>query len=178
MPRVLTPDPAPKAVADLLEHRRRAGADTHDEMWDGVLHMAPAPRDVHAVLAHQLGVLLDPLARAAGLMPSAEFNLGTADDYRVPDLGLHRDPSWGTYAPTAALVVEILSPGDETWDKLPFYNTHGVEELIVVDPDRHAVTWFVPPYAGGAYGEVKRSTRSTLLGLSADELAAQLDWPS
>jgi Uma2 family endonuclease len=36
-------------------------------------------------------------------------------------------------APT--VVVEIRSPGDETWDKMEFYATIGVPEIWVVDRD-------------------------------------------
>ena len=174
MPRVLVSEPTPPAVQALLDQRRRAGADTHDEMWNGVLHTAPAPRDVHAVLAHQLAVLLDPVARSAGLVASAEFNLGSADDYRVPDLGLHRESGWGTYAPTAALVVEILSPGDETWEKLAFYAAHEVDELIVIDPDQRTVRWLAFSSAAG-YGDV---ARSAVIELGPDELTDRLVWPA
>ena len=173
MPRVLVSEPTPPAVQALLDQRRRAGADTHDEMWNGVLHMAPAPRDVHAVLAHQIAVVLDPVARAAGLVVSAEFNLGSMEDYRVPDIGLHREQSWGTYAATAVLVVEVLSPGDETWEKLPFYAAHDVDELIVVDHDQCTVRWLALTAAG--YDDVERST---VVDLGADELADRLDWPA
>jgi hypothetical protein len=31
----------------ILEWRRRTGADRWDEMWDGVLHMAPSPNRDH-----------------------------------------------------------------------------------------------------------------------------------
>ena len=34
----------------------------------------------------------------------------------------------------AVLVVEILSPGDETYDKLAWYAAGGVDEVLVVDP--------------------------------------------
>ncbi len=37
---------------------------------------------------------------------------------------------------TAALVVEIVSPGDKTWEKLPFYAAHSVDESLIVDPRR------------------------------------------
>src|ERR1700722_4238232 len=71
----------------LLERRRRSGLDRLDEVWGGVLHMVPAPSYAHARVAHQLDVLLDGPARAAGLVPvMGEFNLGESErDYRVPD---------------------------------------------------------------------------------------------
>jgi hypothetical protein len=43
--------------------------------------------------------------------------------------------------PTATLVVEILSAGDGTWDKLAFYAGHDVGELLILDPPRHTVPW-------------------------------------
>jgi len=50
-----------------------------------------------------------------------EFNLGVSEhDYRVPDGGLHRQRPRGVWQATAALVIEILSPHDESWEKPPF----------------------------------------------------------
>lgn len=60
-------DPQPKEFEALLERRRQLGQDRYDEVWDGVYVMNPAPSYEHQRLAQQLAVLLDPLARAAGL---------------------------------------------------------------------------------------------------------------
>ncbi len=172
--RTLILDPASARLDELLERRRRWGADTHDEVWEGVLHMAPAPRDAHANISQQLAELLGPPARAAGFVPTiAEFNLGVPDDYRVPDGGLHRTPAWGTYAATAALIVEIVSLGDETWEKLPFYAKHRVDELLIVDPAQRTVHWL----ALETHGEYRAIDHSRLIDLSPGELAAQIDWP-
>ena len=55
--------------------------------------------------------------------------------YRVPDLGYARPEhvSERGIEGRAALVVEILSPGDESYEKLPFYRQVGVEEVLFVD---------------------------------------------
>lgn len=53
-----------------------------------MLHIAPAPLRRHARLQVQIGALLEPLARAAGLETVGEFNVGAAGDYRIPDCGL------------------------------------------------------------------------------------------
>jgi Uma2 family endonuclease len=50
-------------------------------------------------------------------------------------------PPRGTWFATAALTVEIVSPGDETLDKLPLYAAHQVDELLIVDPDKRTVDW-------------------------------------
>jgi Uma2 family endonuclease len=38
------------------------------------------------------------------------------------------------YLATAEIVVEILSPGDDTYAKFGFYAAHGVREIIVAGP--------------------------------------------
>lgn len=167
-------DSATPGLEELKERRRRAGLDRLDEVWKGVLHMVPAPSYEHAVVSQQLAVLLDGPARAAGLVPAmAEFNLGLSDhDFRVPDGGLHRPGASGTWLPTAALVVEIVSPDDETWQKLPFYAAHEVDELLIVDPAGRSVHWLA--LSGGQYGEVERSG---LIELGPAELATSIEWP-
>jgi Uma2 family endonuclease len=50
------------------------------------------------------------------------------------------------------VVVEIRSPGDETWDKLEFYAGIGVPEVWVVDRDTRVPQVF--RLAGGEYEEL------------------------
>ncbi len=70
------------------------------------------------------------------------FTLGESEqDYRVPDGGLHRAGAAGVWLPTAALVVEVVSPSDETYAKLAFYARHRVDEVLIVDPDTRSVEW-------------------------------------
>ncbi len=133
--RTLLPDPPPPEFEALLERRRQWGADHHDEAWEGVLHMNPAPQLRHADVHAQLLYLLRAPAHSAGLRVTADFNLGEPGDYRVPDGGLHHPGEAQLYCTTAALAVEVLSPGDETWNKLPFYADHQVDEVLIVDPD-------------------------------------------
>jgi Uma2 family endonuclease len=122
---------------------------------------------------HQLLVLLGPAARRAGLHPTASFNLGEWEhDYRVADAGLRRNDQWEMCTPTAALVVEVISPGDETYKNLPFYAAHGVDELLIVDPHERTVQWFA--LAGEHYQPVETSG---LIELGPSELAQRIDWP-
>jgi Putative restriction endonuclease len=171
--RTLLPDVPPAEIEAVLERRRRTGADRFDEVWEGVLHMVPGPGDRHALIEGQVPRLLGPAADRAGLLLSGQFNIGRAEDYRVPDWGLHRTGGWGTYAPTAALVVEIVSPGDETWEKLPFCAAHGVDEVLVVDSTSREVHWLA--LGQGSYEPVERSR---LIDLGPSELAGQIDWPA
>jgi Uma2 family endonuclease len=134
--------------------------------------MVPAPGDRHALIEWQLPRLLGPAADRAGLLLSGQFNIGCSENYRVPDGGLHRVGRWGTYASTAALVVEIVSPGDETWEKLPFFAGLGVDEVVVVDSIAHDVHWLA--LVNGSYETVERSG---LIDLGPARLVEQINWP-
>jgi Uma2 family endonuclease len=168
-------DPQPAEFDALLEHRCRLDLDHYDEMWEGVLHMNPPPTGEHQYVLQQLAELVSPLARDAGLVPLInEFGLGREgkDNYRVPDGGLHRALPRGVYQGTAALVIEIVSPGDESWKKLPFYAAHEVDEVLIIDPAEHAVHWL--GLDGGEYLPIERSG---LIDLGPSEVAEQIDWP-
>ena len=167
-------DPYAYELDALKERRRISGLDRLDEVWEGVLHMVPAPSYEHARLTQQLAEILGAPAREAGLEAAmGEFNLGDSiDDFRVPDGGLHRPGAEGVWLHTAALVVEIISPGDETWQKLPFYAAHEVDEVLILDPAEHAVHWL-----GLSDGEYLPIERSALIALGPKELAERIDWP-
>lgn len=162
----------PEALTDLIALRKLRGLDTFDEVWEGTYHMAPAPRFRHALLDHTVAVLLAPLAQVAGLVGSGPFNLGSKDDYRVPDGGYHRESGDSIYLESAAILVEILSPDDETYEKFAFYASHDVDEIIVVDPDNNRVRIFT--LADSAYVE---TSRSLLLAVETAALTAAIDWP-
>ena len=164
----------PPELEALLDRRRRAGVDRLDEVWQGVRHMVPGPSFEHARISQQLAELLGPPARTAGLVAAlSEFNLGESEyDFRVPDGGLHRPGAAGVWLATAAVVVEILSPDDESWQKLPFYAEHHVDEVLLVDPAERTVTWLALHD-----GEYKPVQRSGLIELGPTELADRLDWP-
>jgi Uma2 family endonuclease len=126
------------------------------------------------MIESQLHRLLGPLAVAVGLTMIGQSNLGESEhDFRVPDGALHRSPPGGVWHPTAALVIEIVSLGDESWEKLPFYAAHDVDEVLIVDPQARSVSWLA--LEDGEYHPVEHSG---LLDLGAPGLAEQLDWPA
>ena len=118
--RTLLPDPPPAPFDRLLAERERRGADRRDEVWEGVLHLAPAPHWRHGAIQGQLLELLGPPARAQGLIAVGDMNLGDAEDYRVPDAALTgpdpdpRTVQWlalaeGGYAPVERSAIIDLS---------------------------------------------------------------------
>jgi Uma2 family endonuclease len=139
-----------KAVmANVPEHilawRRRTGADQWDEMWEGVLHMAPSPNRDHQDLEHELEAWLRKhWARPNGCRVYHQINVsepGTwPNNYRIPDLVLltpaRFDIDCNEYfdgGPDA--VVEIHSPGDEAYEKLEFYAKLDVLEVWIIERD-------------------------------------------
>ena len=129
----------------LLDQRARIGADQWDEMWEGVLHMPPAPNREHQDLEGALETWLRlHWARPNGARVYHQINVaspgGWPSDYRIPDLVLlapdrfHVDRNeYFKGAPT--VVVEIHSPGDEAYEKLPFYARIGVPEVWIIARD-------------------------------------------
>lgn len=173
--RTLILDPASVGLEPMFARRRRRGLDVFDEVWDGVLHVNPAPSHAHASVAQQLAELLGPPARAAALEPTMwPFNLGSPEEnYRVPDGGLHRPGAAPMWHPTAAIVVEIVSPGDESWEKLGFYAAHAVDEVLIVDPERMSVHWLA--LRDGRYLAIESGG---LIDLGVADLLTRIDWPA
>ncbi|MGQ0743146.1 MAG: Uma2 family endonuclease [Acidimicrobiales bacterium] len=156
--------------SEWMEERRRIGADVRDEMWDGELHMVPAPTSGHQVLSGDLYQVLAPLARARGMVAVFETGLyrpGADNDYRVPDQSYARPEvvSERGIEGAAELVVEILSPGDESRAKVAWYAAVGVREVLLVDPQPRRVELFA-----GAVGAVIPGP----IGLALESLGAEL----
>ena len=162
----------PPEITAFLARRRALDQDRSDEVWEGDYHVVPVPHPWHGYVDDGLTTTLRPHARAAGLVGTSQFNLGESGDYRVPDRGYHCGVPSEVFVPTAAIVVEIVSPDDETWLKFDFYARHGVEEILIADPRAKTIRWFV--LAGAGYEE---TGASRLLGVSAADLVAAVDWP-
>jgi hypothetical protein len=123
--------------------------------------------------------VLGPVAARGGLQPHYESGLfRTAEDYRVPDQLYCRRPEALSERGTegAELVIEIRSPGAETYDKVAFYEKLGVREMLIVHPaDRsvellRAVDKRLLPVSNDAGGTI----RSDVLGVGFTTVASRL----
>lgn len=121
---------------EMLEERRRLGLDGRDEMWDGVVHVVPPAGDAQQEVQADLFHVLYPLAKRRGLVPRFETGLFRDEsDYKVPDQLYCRPEHRSTRgAESAELIIEIRSPGDETYDKIDWYAALGVREMLIVHP--------------------------------------------
>ncbi len=134
----------PSVPPGILEWRKRTGADQWDEMWEGVLHMAPNPNCEHQDLEWSMETFLRRHLKPRRIKVFHNINLaspkGWPDDYRCPDLVIFGPERSGidfdVYLEGATdVVVEIKSPGDESEEKLPFYAKLGVPEVWIIDRD-------------------------------------------
>ena len=120
--------------------------DRWDEMWEGVLHVPPCATADHQDFGGQLYSWLHVnWAKPNGCRAYPAVNISDREDdwttnYRIPDLSLltadrfhinRNDFFFG--APL--VVVEVRSPRDESYEKLPFYASLGVPEVWIIDRD-------------------------------------------
>jgi Uma2 family endonuclease len=145
---------------EMIAQRRRLGLDKPDEMWEGVLHMNLPGTWEHQRIQGDLFELLRPLGRAQSLQVMVETGVfDPADtewkDFRTPDIlvcseDAHSDR--GVEGP-ALLAIEVRSPRDESFDKIPFYGRVGVAELLIIDRDDKSVRRWIN--SGQALSEVE-----------------------
>jgi Uma2 family endonuclease len=153
--------------ARVRAERKAQGLDRWDEVWEGVYVMPPYPNIEHQFLQTRLATILDLVI---GLRGSGQVLAGAnvsdrvenwTHNYRCPDVTVFvtgtRAENHGTFwfgGPDFA--IEIVSPDDASRDKLDFYASVGVRELLVVDRE----PWQIELYrlAGRTLVEIGRST--------------------
>lgn len=138
------------AIPELLRFRERTGADRFDEMWEGVLHMTPSPSFQHQLHASRiLNFFVEVWCPRTGGGAVMQINVSTPErwdqDYRIPDVAVMRSdrlPQGEAMFVRPNVVFEVRSPGDETYEKLPFYAAVGVEAVVVIERDTKAIQVF------------------------------------
>jgi Uma2 family endonuclease len=128
----------------LKKERALSGADRFDEVWEGVYMMAPLANNEHQVLATRLGVVYqivlpwnDENVVLVGINVS-DREKNWKHNYRCPDVAVFLK---GTSARDCGthwfggpdFAVEVVSRNDRSWDKLGFYASVGVRELLILD---------------------------------------------
>lgn len=86
---------------------------------------------------------LVPVARRRGLEFWSDGTgvYGPGDkNWRIPDISLSRpEHASARGLETAELVVEVLSPDDESRQKLPYYAKIGIREVWLIDPTTRVI---------------------------------------
>jgi Uma2 family endonuclease len=129
---------------DIIAQRRAWDVDQKDEVWDGVYFIPPSPDNEHQEIG---GKICYVMMECVGWSERAKVRLGVnvSDrrqrwkwNYRVPDAVVfledtkaeNRDSHWFG-GPDFG--VEIVTPGDRTREKIPFYEKVGTRELLIID---------------------------------------------
>jgi Uma2 family endonuclease len=174
-----------------LEKRRELGLDRRDEVWDGVYHVVPGPSSPHQhfekLLDRILHPYLEPLGyevyRCMDVLQPGRHN----KDYRQPDISVvapknivHRGIEGH-----AELVVEVLSPRDESRKKFGFYAAREIPEFWIADPVKKIVEVYV--LRDGKYARVDANERGIVVAprfhfelqtiTTADGPKLQIRWP-
>ena len=139
-----------EALEAVVADRISWGCDSLDERWEGVWHFVNPPKMWHALLSTPLLRALSPIADRLGLLPFGEGVgiFGAEIDWRMPDqVYVRPEDIREEGVVSAAFVVEIRSPRDESYEKLPFYASCGVDEVLIVHQDRHFDFYLLGPHA-------------------------------
>jgi len=139
-------------VRELIEQRQKSGADRNDEVWDGVYHMSPIANLAHQRIVRALNFAFENilLGTAAEILAGANISdrpRAWYKNFRIPDLivvlpGNAIQDRKTHYLGGPDLAVEVLSPDDDSVEKLPFYAKVGTREVLHVDTDTKAVSLY------------------------------------
>jgi Uma2 family endonuclease len=110
------------------------------ELFDGSLHVTPAPTPRHQQISSELWAALKPAARRAGLHVLEAVNVRTGPDrIPIPDLVITGDIDFDELVIDASaihLVCEIVSPSNAATDKvlkMHYYSAAGIPWYLLID---------------------------------------------
>ncbi len=170
------------------------GTDTRYTLTNGELTIVPAERHGNLKIAKYLMFELSKLVPLPLIELSVEVAVpGLRATTRIPDLILHSDESLAALddgaravilleMPPPALVVEVVSPGQENRDrdyryKRTEYAARHILEYWIIDPEAQKITiclWVNGQYEDTVYdGDTPlQSTVVPKFGLSTDQILA------
>jgi Uma2 family endonuclease len=140
----------PEIEEDLKARRQAWGVDGRDEVWEGVYFMPPMANDDHQDWVFEFSMVLGESIskrRLGKVRPGINLAASAEDweyDYRVPDvvvfLATTAAKNHGAFWTGAAdFIIEITSPRDRTYEKIPFYSRLGVRELLILNRQKWAL---------------------------------------
>lgn len=134
----------PVLATRLIAERAASGADRYDEVWEGLYVMNPLADDDHQDLVQGFSSVFQIVIAWPGLgKVRPGINLSDRDEdwvfnFRAPDVVVFLNDCLARNLFThwqggADFLIEILSRGDRSREKLDFYSRLGVQEALLVD---------------------------------------------
>jgi hypothetical protein len=139
-------------IRQFIEQRLAWGGGRKDEIWEGVYHMSPDPSNDHQELVSWLCYVFFSALIGTGAKVHAGGNVSDRvvnwyENYRCPDVivilpnnPIQNRKTYWLGGPD--FIVEVLSEGDDSVEKLPFYAKVGTREVLHVDPETKQLTLF------------------------------------
>lgn len=169
----------PRLEEELKEQRKAWDVDQHDEVWEGVYFMPPMANDDHQDLVFEFAFVLGTVISKRGLgkvRPGVNLAASAENweyDYRIPNVVVFLADTAAQNHNTfwigpADFIVEITSPRDRTYEKIPFYSRIGVRELLILNRQSWTLEFY--RYQDGGLQKVGESTVERPEVLSSERL--------
>jgi hypothetical protein len=137
-------------IVDLIAERQRLGTDRYDEVWEGVYIVPPLATLAHQDLVMRLCfilfnvITLENRGKAYPGTNVSDRRAGWKRKFRAPDVVVVLNESAAVdcdthYMKGPDFLAEIQSPGDQTDEKIPFYEQLKVRELLIIHRDTRAL---------------------------------------
>lgn len=135
-----------KLESRILRRRRLTGANRYDEVWDAVYLMSPLANDEHQMFVTDLSAVFTNVIKFTGLgqvragVNVSDLARGWRKNYRIPDIAIKLNSGLARilknhWVGGPDFVVEVVSEGDRTRQKLDFYSAIKTREVLVIDSD-------------------------------------------
>ena len=170
---------------ELIAERRAQGLDRWDEVWDGVYVIMTQPTDEQQDLVAGLTSILYGHIQRSGrgkVRPGvnvSDRHRNWKENYRCPDVVVYLNTNPAENHDTfwyggPDLAIEIISPGDQTRDKLDFYSAVQTRELLIVDRDPWSLE--LHRLQAGELQLVGRSTPASGVVLQVESVGLSVQW--
>ncbi|MFM7591787.1 MAG: Uma2 family endonuclease [Isosphaeraceae bacterium] len=129
---------------EILRQRRLHGHDRKDEVWNGEYFITPDPTNSHQRFTSRLQRTLEDVAPAGSIVQAggniSDRKTDWKKSFRCPDVMVFLPGNPAIDMEThffggPDFLVEVVSPGDRSLKKLPFYASVGTREVLL--PDQH-----------------------------------------
>jgi len=139
-------------LREFIEERLSCGGGKKDEVWEGVYRMSPDPTNSHQRIILRLCNAFDAALDQSQAIVQPGGNVSNRNkqwykNYCCPDVivilpGNSIQDRKTHYFGGPDFVVVVLSEGDDSVEKLPFYAKVGTREVLHVDPETKELTLF------------------------------------